>query len=147
MSPLSIAPLLTCAAMVLASCSGLTKVAADNESASHDGLVENAPKDGAILKLALVESVQAGVSPTRPSEAIVVIHGLLHDGATRLHEVQQQRLADGFVLTVVTARPRNAVATLALIPFERTVTLNLGGMAKGPCRIVANGVATTITVP
>jgi len=147
MSPLSVTLLLTCATLVLASCSVMRKAPADHESASHEGPVENTPKDGSILKLAQIESVQAGVSPTKPFEALVVIHGLLHDGATRLHEVQQQRLADGFVLTVVTARPRNAVARLALIPFERSVTLNLEGMARGPCRIVANGVATTIIVP
>jgi hypothetical protein len=105
------------------------------------------PGDGSILKLAQVESVRAEVSPTQPPEAIVVISGLLHDGATRVHEVQQQRLADGFVLTVVTARPANAVASLALIPYERTVSLSLQGMPKGPCRIVANGVATSVVVP
>lgn len=76
-----------------------------------------------------------------------MISGLLHDGATRVHEVQQQRLADGFVLTVITARPAGAVATLALIPYERTLTLNLQGMPKGPCKIMANGVATTVMVP
>ena len=113
------------------------------ESATRD----RAPADGTILKLAQIESVQAAISPTRPTEASVVIHGLLHDGATRVHDVQQQRLEDGIVLTVITARSRNAVATLALIPFERTITVNLQGMPKGPCKIVANGVTTMVMVP
>lgn len=113
-------------------------------TAAQPGL--QAPGDS-ILKLAQVDVVRADVSPTQPPEAVVVINGLLHDGATRVHEVQQQRLADGFVLTVVTIRPKSAVASLALIPFERTVSLNLQGMPKGPCRIVANGVGTTVMVP
>jgi hypothetical protein len=130
---------------LLASCAHIqkTRPAATPESATHDG----APADGTILKLAQIESVQAAISPTRPTEAHVVIHGLLHDGATRVHDVQQQRLADGIVLTVITARSRNAVASLALIPFERTITVNLQGMSKGPCKIVANGVSTMVTVP
>ena len=134
-----------CALALLASCAPLQKAkpAATRESATHDG----APADGTILKLAQIESVQAAISPTRPSEATVVIHGLLHDGATRVHDVQQQRLEDGIVLTVITARSRNAVASLALIPFERTVTVSLQGMPKGPCKVVANGVATTVIVP
>jgi hypothetical protein len=39
------------------------------------------------------------------------------------------------------------MASLALIPFEKRITLNLQGMPKGPCKIVANGVGTTIVVP
>jgi hypothetical protein len=145
-SRLPLTPLLYCATLVtlLASCAAMQKSKSTGRGAASN--VEN-PADGSVLKLAQVESLQAEVSPAKPSEATVVIHGLLHDGATRVHDVQQQRLADGFVLTVVTTRPRNALASLALIPFERRISLNLHGMPKGPCKIVANGVATTIMVP
>ena len=133
---------------MLASCTALQprKPAAASAPPSSASPLSQ-PSDGSILKLAQVESVRAEVSLTNPPEAIVVISGLLHDGATRVHEVQQQRLADGFVLTVVTARPASAVASLALIPYERTISLSLQGMPKGPCKIVANGVATTVMVP
>ena len=109
-SRLPILPLLHRAtlAALLVSCVPLHKSkSAAAGAASNPSKAEN-PADGSVLKLAQVESLQAEVSPTQPSEATVVIHGLLHDGATRVHEVQQQRLADGFVLTVVTTRPRNA---------------------------------------
>lgn len=103
--------------------------------------------DGVVLKLANLETIRAEVLPGSPGQALVVITGLLHDGATRVHEVQQQRLADGFVLTVITARPQSAMATLALIPFERSINLDLSGMPTGPCRIMANGLSTTVFVP
>ena len=99
------------------------------------------------FKLAQVESVIATATAPPLSQASVTIRGLLHDGATRIHEIQQQRLGDGFVLTVITARAKDAVASLALIPFERTVTLDRQGMPKGPCRMVVNGVAAGVVVP
>ena len=140
--------LLICGASTLSACAQLQKKK-PAETAPSNGATAAArsPADGSILKLAQIESVQAEMLPTQPAEAVVAIHGLLHDGATRVHEVQQQRLADGFVLSVVTSRPKNAVATLALIPFERSVTLSMQGMPKGPCKIVANGVTTTLVVP
>ena len=100
-----------------------------------------------VLKLAQLETVRAEILPESPKQALVVVTGLLHDGATRVHEVQQQKLADGFVLSVITARPQSAVATLALIPFERSITLDLTGMPAGPCRIMANGLGTSVIVP
>jgi len=139
---------LCCCLTLLAACqlTPNTKSGDPNPASPSTALRDSTP-DGALLKLAQLDSVQAELTPEQPPRAKVTLHGLLHDGATRVHEVQQQRLADGFVLSVVTARPKNAVATLALIPFERTVLLDLDGMTKGPCKIVANGVATTITVP
>ncbi len=139
---------LCCSLTLIAACQ-LTpkKKSVGEQPAIPSTALRDSTPDGALLKLAQIESVQAELIPAQPPQARVTLHGLLHDGATRVHEVQQQPLADGFVLSVVTARPKNAVATLALIPFERTVLLDLGGMPKGPCKIVANGVATTITVP
>jgi hypothetical protein len=99
---------------------------------------------GLVYKLAQIESVRASLSSTHPAQAEVVITGFLPDGATQVHEVQQQRLDDGFVLTVITSRPRSAMATLALIPFARTITLDLAGLPPGPCRIVAHGLAATV---
>lgn len=139
--------LLLSLALPLASCSLIPLKKGGATPATPSPVSAPLPEGSEILKLAQVESVRAEVSATQPPEAIVVVSGLLNDGATRVHEVQQQRLADGFVLTVVTSRPANAMASLALIPFERTVSLNLQGMPKGPCRIVANGVATSVVVP
>jgi len=98
-------------------------------------------------KLATLESVEAVIVKGSPTKAKVTVHGLLHDGATRINEVQHQRYGDGYVLTVTTARPKTAVASVALIPFERSVTLDLTGVPSGPCRISANGISTTLMVP
>lgn len=137
---------LFCSAVALSSC-GLLPTTPSEPPPKAKAVATDDITDSSVLKLAQVESVRATIPPAQPPVATVIISGLLHDGATRVHEIQQQRLADGFVLTVITARPRNAVATLALIPFERTVRLDLSGMNPGACRVVANGVAATVTVP
>jgi hypothetical protein len=99
------------------------------------------------LDLAPVVGVEATISPTQPTEAIVVIHGYLSSSAVHLHEVRQQRVADGFVISVITASPHNAIGATVVTSFVQTVSLNLEGMPKGPCRIVVNGLSTTVTVP
>lgn len=133
--------LVTLLAFLLASCR--------TGSASHHGpeAIPARPEDGVVLKLAQLETIRAEIPPGEPTQALVVVTGLLHDGATRVQEVQQQKLADGFVLTVITARPKSAVASLALIPFERSIKLDLTGLPSGPCRIMANGLSTTVKVP
>lgn len=100
-----------------------------------------------ILKLATVEQVSATYESSPAPHARVVISGTLNDGATRIHDIRQQRIAGGVTLSVITARPRDAVASLAIIPFERVTTVDLQGQSAGPFSISANGMATTVVVP
>jgi hypothetical protein len=130
---------------ILGSCAGLKK-SKTNESDSMVPITDS-PTEGSVLKLAQVESVSGEITGSQPPQLIVTIRGSFADGATGIHDVQQQKFADGFLITVITARQRNAVASLALIPFERKVTLSLEGMAKGPCKISVNSVETTVMVP
>ncbi len=95
------------------------------------------------LKFADVESVHAVWVPTLPPTVRVTIKGLLNDGATRIHDIQIQQDASGVTLTVITSRPRSASATMALIPFERELTVTLEARPKGPFTVTVNGVATT----
>lgn len=103
--------------------------------------------DSLVHKLAQVDSVAAKLSPLDATKAEIIISGLLHDGATQVENIQQQKLADGFVITVTTVRPKNATASLAIIPFDRTITVSLADMPKGWCKIMVNGVATTLMIP
>lgn len=100
-----------------------------------------------IYKLATVEDVQATIASIDPPVATVTVRGLLPDGATRINDVKVQRLPEGIFLTITTARPRKAMATLALVPFERTVQVDLKGVSKGECRITANDATTRVIVP
>lgn len=103
--------------------------------------------DGLVHQLAQVESVAAQISPLDSTKANITISGLLHDGSTQVQDIQQQRLADAFVITVTTVRTKSAMASLAIIPFDRTISISLTGMPKGLCKIVVNGIATTLMIP
>ncbi|HSJ05009.1 MAG TPA: hypothetical protein VK956_21225 [Verrucomicrobium sp.] len=97
-----------------------------------------------VYKMAHVETVRASLAGSGEPLAKVVITGWLNDGATSIREVKQQRDGQSVLVTVITARPRDAMATLALIPFERTITVDLAGMAAGPVTITVNGVTSTV---
>lgn len=107
-----------------------------------------APADpNLMLKLADVDGVVVTYEPSPTPHARVVISGTLNDGATRIHDIRQQRVPGGVTLSVITSRPRDAVATLAIIPFERVVAVDLQGQPAGQFSISANGVATAVVVP
>lgn len=100
-----------------------------------------------IYRPAIVETVKSQILPTRPPEAVVTVSGLLQDGATNLHEVKNTRITGGFLISITTSRAKSAIATLALVPYERTITLDLSGMPSGLCQINVNGVISTLQVP
>lgn len=106
-----------------------------------------APDPNLTLKLADVERVEATYEPSPTPHARVVISGTLNDGATRIHDIRQQRVPGGVTLSVITSRPKDAVATLAIIPFERVVTVDLQGQPAGIFSISANAVGATVVVP
>lgn len=97
--------------------------------------------------LATVESVRAEMEPGSAAHAKVTISGLLHDGGTRIQAIDQKRTAQGVEITVTASCPVRTSAGVALIPFERSVEVDLTGMKPGACRIAANGVSTMVTVP
>ena len=107
----------------------------------------SSPDPNLTLKLADVERVEATYEPAPTPHVRVVISGTLNDGATRIHDIRQQSIAGGVTLSVITARPKGAMATLAIVPFERVVTVDLQGQAPGPFSISANAVGATVEVP
>lgn len=100
-----------------------------------------------LYKLAQVESVSAALLAGETRRVQVKLSGLLHDGATSVHQVVVQRVPGGVHLSVVTKRPRDSMATLALIPFDRVVEVDVSTMAPGPCQITAHGMTTQLDLP
>lgn len=153
LTPVPPAALLTtgAAVLLLISCQTPGNTSADPPAAPpvvipHHGT--STPVDPRfIYRMAQVESISAVLAPDGSPQATVTVAGLLNDGATSLHEIKQQRTTNGVVLTLVTVRPRDAIATLALIPFERTFVVDLTGILPGPCTIFAHGQETTVMIP
>jgi hypothetical protein len=139
------------AAAALASCQHLPSkqgTTAPPSTAASPAMTQAPPMDPRFsYKMADVESVTAHLVAGQSRQATVTISGLLNDGATSLHEIKQQRVQEGVFITVITSRPRDAMASLAIIPFERTVNVDLSGLPAGTAVITANGVRATLALP
>jgi hypothetical protein len=98
-----------------------------------------------VIRPAQIESVRAILGPGK--SATVTIKGLLHDGATEIHRIDQQVVAGGVNISVTTTRPRVSQARVALIPFERVVTVDLTGIPRGRCPLTVNDRRYYIAVP
>lgn len=120
----------------------------DVPSPSEPEIAEIPSHPDYLYATANVESVDAAViSGHGPTQLRLRIRGLLNDGATKIDQIQQIRVPEGYVVTATTARLRSAMASLALVPFERELLIDLSDFPSGPCLVRVNGVLTTVYVP
>lgn len=96
--------------------------------------------------LALVESLTLTPVAAGALEAQVIVRGTLGDACTTLADVTVRRQAQVFLINVFKERPANAVCAQVVSAYERTVTLDLTGLAAGDYVVVANDVNATLTV-
>lgn len=96
--------------------------------------------------LALVESVTLSPVAAGATQAEATVRGTLGDACTTLAEVTVRRQAQVFIINVFKERPANAICAQVISTFERTVTLDLTGLAAGDYVVVANDVNATLTV-
>ncbi len=122
--------------------------AAQSDGGGNQGSIARpAAEENLVLKLADVESVSAVYLPSNAPTVNVTVRGLLNDGATRVHDIQRIAVPNGLTISVLTSRPRNAAATMALIPFEREITVDVSGQPAGAFAITVNGMGTSVTIP
>jgi hypothetical protein len=97
----------------------------------------------AVVSAADVDTISVTRVAGSQQRLILRITGLLHDGATQIQKISQQRVGNVIMVRVTTMRPKNSVARVALIPFERTVELDTAGMPKGEFVVTVNTLQTT----
>jgi inhibitor of cysteine peptidase len=64
------------------------------------------------------------------------VRGNLPDGCTYLDEFEVEREGDTFEIAVWTVRDPEAMCTMALVPFEETVSLDVAGLEAGEYTVV-----------
>lgn len=96
--------------------------------------------------LALVEAVTIAPVAAGAAQAEATLRGTLGDACTTLAEVTVRRQAQVFIINVFKERPTNAICAQVASTFERTVTLDLTGLAAGEYVVVANDVNATLTL-
>jgi inhibitor of cysteine peptidase len=93
-----------------------------------------------------VESVDVQIMESFPVQAQAVVRGNLADGCTTLDEVTTTREGNVFRISLTSERPADAVCTLALVPFEEVVPLDVLGLPAGEYTVDANGATATFTL-
>jgi inhibitor of cysteine peptidase len=102
------------------------------------------PGPGGVIKgEPVVESVDVQILESFPVQVHAVVRGSLGDGCTTLDEVTTSREGNLLRIRLTSQRPADAVCTLALVPFEEVVALDVVGLPAGQYTVDANGVTET----
>ncbi len=96
--------------------------------------------------IAVVESVEALILESFPVQVRALVRGDLPDGCTTLGDWHVIREGDTFKVTLLTTRPRDAMCTQALVPFETSIPLEVLGLPAGRYGVEVNGVLGQFTL-
>jgi inhibitor of cysteine peptidase len=96
-----------------------------------------------IVGEAYVHSVELLVLESFPVQIHALVKGDLADGCTTLGEIEQVRKGNVFEVTIHTVRPADLMCTMALVPFEITIPLDVKDLAAGEYTVEVNEVSET----
>jgi inhibitor of cysteine peptidase len=99
-----------------------------------------------IKGLAPVDSIQILIQESLPVQVHVRVLGNLPDGCTTIDQTLQERQDNTITVTVTTARPGDVGCTEALVPFDKTIALDVLGLKAGTYTVTVNGVSATFTL-
>jgi inhibitor of cysteine peptidase len=94
------------------------------------------PGEGEIGQNAYIDEIEVLILESFPVQVNVIVRGNLPDGCTYLDEFEVEREGDTFEITVWTVRDPEAMCTMALVPFEETVSLDVAGLEAGEYTVV-----------
>ncbi len=96
---------------------------------------------------AIIDGISADVLESFPVQVWVTIKGNLPDGCTEIDEVITSRDGETFTIEIITRKPTGDIAcTMALVPFEERVALDVEGLEAGTYKVVADDQETTFTL-
>jgi inhibitor of cysteine peptidase len=104
------------------------------------------PGDGETGQNAYVDEIDVLILESFPVQVNVVVRGMLPDGCTYLDEFDVVQDGNTFNITVWTIRDPDAICTMALVPFEETVSLDVEGLPAGEYTVVVQDQTETFTL-
>jgi hypothetical protein len=93
-----------------------------------------------IVGEAIVEEVELSILESFPVQVHARITGFLGDGCTEVGQIKQWREGNVIYVTVGTVRPADAICTMALLPLETAVPLDVAGLPAGSYTVDVHGV-------
>lgn len=97
---------------------------------------------------AVVESIDLLIMESFPVQVSASAIGYLPDGCTEIDEenITVERNGNVFNVSIQTLRPKEAMCTQEIVPFEQRVELDVYGLEKGNYIVNINGVEGTFNL-
>lgn len=118
---------------------------ADDEA---DSYIDTPPDDGEFIRDdAIIKNIDILTLESFPLQIHVIATGYFPDGCTSIDEITQSKQNNRFTVAVTTKRPTNAVCTMAIVPFEKTIPLDVYGLDKGVYTVNVNDASGSFELP
>lgn len=89
---------------------------------------------------AVVETIQVIMLESFPVQVHVAVQGYLPDSCTEINEIETEKEGNSFNISVSTRRPKDTVCAQVIVPFNRTIPLDVQGLKAGNYTVNVNGV-------
>ncbi len=89
-----------------------------------------------------VETVDIQILESLPVQVIVVVKGNLSNGCQQLDKINTIQAGNKFTITIgKKSIDEQMICTQALVPFEKTIPLNVKGLKSGTYSVNVNGIS------
>jgi inhibitor of cysteine peptidase len=136
--------LLTVFVVILSGCVDKEKKETRNIADSPGTTVTNESKETSggdyTYSTANVESIEIITLESFPVQIQVIAEGYLPDGCTEVDKVTIEREGNTFTVNISTKRPKDAICTQEIVPFNETTPLDVQGLKAGNYTVNVNGV-------
>jgi len=93
----------------------------------------------------MVDEISINIMESFPLQASVTVRGSLPDGCTEIAESEAKLEDNTFTVLITTRRPKDAMCTQALVPFEENVSLDVYGLPAGTYQVEVYGLTDSFT--
>lgn len=133
-------------AVILSGCIEQEKNNTDNESVNNTTSGQGDNEEEYTYGTATVENIQIMTLESFPVQIHVLAEGYLPDGCTEVYTVTTEREGNTFNVNISTKRPKDAICTQEIVPFNETISLEVHGLKAGNYTVNVNGVTGSFEI-
>jgi hypothetical protein len=149
--------LLCCVTVVVGSIFAYLRVTPQSSQFFNDGLKpDNSLNDSPVQVFPgepnddqqgiFVDDLKVNIMESFPLQVSVTVIGNLSDGCTRIVDSKAEMTdKTTFELQIITERPEDVMCTMALVPFEKTISLDVQGLPAGTYTVIGFGLENSFT--
>lgn len=133
-------------AVILSGCIEQEQNNTDNESVNNTTSGQGDNEEEYTYGTATVENIQIMTLESFPVQIHVLAEGYLPDGCTEVYTVTTEREGNTFNVNISTKRPKDAICTQEIVPFNETISLEVHGLKAGNYTVNVNGVTGSFEI-